>query len=230
MTVDYDDTTNAYFCCEAINGVMANKVKVLSISVDYLVVSLNLENKNCLIIGGGPLAFEKMGQLVNAGALVSVLSDTFSESVECFAQRHATNLIRRPLQSQAISNVLQSDWALVVVASEKRSVDLVSSRLSLARKLWVNVVADVQLSNIVLPEAMARAGWKNRQKGQQRINETETQPPKTPLLVAIDSKRASPLSGICHSLNQRLKSFASQLADVIAKQAGRLCSGRKTNY
>jgi len=213
MTVDYNDTTNVYFCFDAISVVIAAKITLLSASVDYLVVSLNLENKNCLIIGGGQLALEKMSQLVSAGARLSVMSESFTEAIEQYAQRHAVTLIQQPLQSQVIAKVLRTEWALVVVASERRALDVLVSRLSLACNLWVNVAADVRLSNIVLPEVVAD----HRQIDCQEENQTATLSSKPSLLVAIDSKSISPLSDVKWAITRLLALLSRRLAAIIAK-------------
>ena len=49
-------------------------------------VNLNLENRRCLVIGGGKVAERKIAALLQAGADVTVISPRLTENLtECFA-------------------------------------------------------------------------------------------------------------------------------------------------
>jgi precorrin-2 dehydrogenase/sirohydrochlorin ferrochelatase len=50
----------------------------------YYPIFLELKNKNCLVVGGGPVGIRKALTLEKCGAVVTVVSEIFSEGTEAF--------------------------------------------------------------------------------------------------------------------------------------------------
>ena len=57
-------------------------------------INLNVENKKCVVIGGGKIALEKISGLIEANAKVEVIAPKVCAEVEELFQSGKINLIR----------------------------------------------------------------------------------------------------------------------------------------
>lgn len=66
-------------------------------------INLNVENKKCVVIGGGKIALEKIFGLVEANAKVEVIAPKVCEEVEELFLKGKINLIREKYSAEKIS-------------------------------------------------------------------------------------------------------------------------------
>jgi uroporphyrin-III C-methyltransferase/precorrin-2 dehydrogenase/sirohydrochlorin ferrochelatase len=132
--------------------------------MDYLPIFINIKGKHCLVVGGGEVALRKTTLLIQAGALVTVVSpeiaSTFSElpGVSLIAQRFS------PIH-------LAENHTLVIAATDDEKTNLMVSNEAKLRNIPVNVVDNPAQCTFIIPSILDRS----------------------PIVVAFSSGGASPV-------------------------------------
>ena len=67
--------------------------------MNYYPIYLDIKNRNCLVVGGGAVAARKAETLMECGALVTVVSLKFVESLYELEERFRITLVCRPYES-----------------------------------------------------------------------------------------------------------------------------------
>ena len=112
----------------------------------------DLKNKDCLVVGGGTLAFHKAQALLRCGARVTVTAPRLAPG---FKRRQGMILRRRPFRASDLAGA-RRPW-LVVAATDNAETNRRVSALCARRRVWVNVVDRPALCSFILP-AVARRG------------------------------------------------------------------------
>jgi uroporphyrin-III C-methyltransferase/precorrin-2 dehydrogenase/sirohydrochlorin ferrochelatase len=134
--------------------------------VDFLPVSLNIRNRNCLVVGGGLVAARKAAMLHSAGASIYVVAATLCAEVHELVDKNIYQHINRDFQENDLL-----DKALVIAATNERAINEQVSKLAKSRSLPVNVVDNPDLCSFIMPSIIDRS----------------------PLQVAISTGGASPV-------------------------------------
>jgi len=120
--------------------------------MQYFPMFFDINDRPCLVVGGGDVAVRKVALLLRAGAKVTVVSPELGESL---AARNA---------SQAISHLPRAfeegdldDRALVIAATDDKAVNRRISELCKARNLPVNVVDQPELCSFIVPSMIDRS-------------------------------------------------------------------------
>jgi siroheme synthase-like protein len=79
---------------------------------------LNLQHRRCVVVGGGTVAARKTRSLLDAGAVVTVVSPTLSESLASLVGSQAVIWIARPYASGDLANAF-----LAVAATDDSAVN-----------------------------------------------------------------------------------------------------------
>lgn len=85
----------------------------------YFPMFVSLENRPCLIVGGGRVASRKCRGLLAFGAEVTMVAERFSETEEGEKQP-GLNRVRRRVRE---ADLTERDWALVIAATDDRRVN-----------------------------------------------------------------------------------------------------------
>ncbi|MDR1069640.1 MAG: bifunctional precorrin-2 dehydrogenase/sirohydrochlorin ferrochelatase [Gracilibacteraceae bacterium] len=115
-------------------------------------ISLKLEGRVCLVVGGGAVGERKISGLLECGAAVRVVSPRLTETVERWAAEGRVALERREFRPEDLADVF-----LVVVATDSEAVNEKVAALAAQRRLLVNVADRPALCDFYLP-AIARRG------------------------------------------------------------------------
>jgi len=67
--------------------------------VDYFPEFLNLQGRQCLIVGGGDVALRKARLLLAAGAVISVIAPETSWALTAFLEKNSLRLVRRKFRA-----------------------------------------------------------------------------------------------------------------------------------
>ena len=67
-----------------------------------LPVDLLIENRRCLVVGGGAIAARKAGHLLHAGARVTVVCPEAGEVVQALASKRRVRLVRREFRVEDV--------------------------------------------------------------------------------------------------------------------------------
>jgi precorrin-2 dehydrogenase/sirohydrochlorin ferrochelatase len=117
----------------------------------YYPVFLDLSDRPCLVVGGGPVAEGKVESLLAAGARVTVVNPTVTARLAAWAAdgrlRHLSRAYRAgDLEAHRVAFVATTDPGLsAAVAGEGR-----------ARGIWVNAADEPARCDFILPSVIRR--------------------------------------------------------------------------
>ena len=117
----------------------------------YYPIFLNLQGKRCLVVGGGEVASRKVQGLLEAGAVVVVVSPTLTEPLLALAQQGAIQHDARPFQDNDVAGC-----ALVIGATNQPAVNEAVSQAARQRGIWVNIVDTPAACDFIAPAIVRR--------------------------------------------------------------------------
>ena len=110
----------------------------------YFPMMINIEGKPVLVIGGHTEGLKKINVLKDFGAVVTLVAeDAFDEAAEL-----ADVYYKRAFED---SDVLDSNYALIVSAVNNRELDKRIYELATKKSIPVNVVDDIELCTFIFP-------------------------------------------------------------------------------
>ncbi len=101
-------------------------------------IALDLANRHCLVVGGGPLAYEKVEGLLRAGARVVVVSPNVSPELASRADAGEIEVYLRPYRQTDLDGVY-----LAYGADEDRPLNATVAQHARAAGILVNAVDDI---------------------------------------------------------------------------------------
>jgi precorrin-2 dehydrogenase/sirohydrochlorin ferrochelatase len=113
-------------------------------------VFLNLEEKACLVVGGGVVGEHKAFVLIDSGAVVTVVSPAVTERLRT---EERVNWKERQFEVGDLE-----DKVLVVAATDSDQVNAQIVDASRARGIWVNDAMSAERSDFILPATVKRGG------------------------------------------------------------------------
>ncbi|HKA13050.1 MAG TPA: siroheme synthase CysG [Candidatus Dormibacteraeota bacterium] len=159
----------------------------------YYPVSLALENRRCVVLGGGPLAAEKMQGLLRAGARVTVIAAEAGAQI----RRAAVDGLIALVERDYVSGDLQGAW-LVIDASGREDINAASRREAEDRRVLLNVVDRAELCDWIAPAIVQRG----------------------PLQVAVSTSGESPF--LASALRRRLEQDLGEEWEPFVRLVGAL--------
>lgn len=163
----------------------------LSGYMDYLPIFTKLENRPCLVIGGGDVALRKVHLLLKAGADVTVCAPQLDASLLQKAEVNEIKIIQHCFTAE----LLKDKW-LVIAATNQRSVNQQIADAANELQLLVNVVDDPELSSFIMPSIVDRS----------------------PIVVAISSGGKAPV--LARLLRERLEALLPMHLGRLAELSG----------
>jgi siroheme synthase-like protein len=118
----------------------------------YPINLVGLDQRRCVVIGGGAVAARKVAGLLDAGAHVTVVSPRPAPELLARAQSGAIRLVQRPYEPSEVDGAF-----LVVAATDDPEVNRAIAGRVQERGGLVNVVDDPTASTFIVP-AVARRG------------------------------------------------------------------------
>ncbi|MBI1884043.1 MAG: bifunctional precorrin-2 dehydrogenase/sirohydrochlorin ferrochelatase [Chlamydiae bacterium] len=117
----------------------------------YYPIFLDLKGKDCVIFGGGEIAYRKTKSLIDCGARVSVYAPEAISEIEVLA--HDGRIIFEKKQYEPDDLV---GAFLVIASTNQGDVNAAISREAQERGLLVNVVDDPEFCNFIAPSILRR--------------------------------------------------------------------------
>ena len=114
-------------------------------------VNLNIENKKCVVVGGGKIAYDKIVGLLEAGALVDVIAPEFCS--EILALESQLNLIRADYSADKIST-----GAVLIAATNNPELNQQIAADARAKHFLVNIVDDFA-GDFIVPSRIRRGDF-----------------------------------------------------------------------
>jgi uroporphyrin-III C-methyltransferase/precorrin-2 dehydrogenase/sirohydrochlorin ferrochelatase len=160
--------------------------------MEHLPIFLKLAGEPCAVIGGGEVAARKVALLLSAGARVTVTAPQLCPALAELAQQGRIDHRAATFEPGALAGV-----ALVIAATDDRTVNAEVSRRARAQGTPVNVVDDPELCSFILPAIVDRS----------------------PVLIAVSTGGASPV--LARLLRARLESLIPATYGQLASLAQR---------
>ncbi|HZQ80618.1 MAG TPA: bifunctional precorrin-2 dehydrogenase/sirohydrochlorin ferrochelatase [Gaiellaceae bacterium] len=113
----------------------------------YYMACLDLRGRDCLVVGGGRVALEKVQGLVDCDASVSVVAPEVDDELRALPVQV---IERRFARSDVVGRFL------VVAATSVRAVNAAVSRAADERSVPCNVADDPELCSFILPAIVRR--------------------------------------------------------------------------
>ncbi|NRS18066.1 bifunctional precorrin-2 dehydrogenase/sirohydrochlorin ferrochelatase [Brevibacillus sp. HB1.4B] len=116
----------------------------------HYAMMVNLENKRCLVVGGGQVAERKIGSLLAAGADVTVVSPSCTATILEWAHAKKLMVALRPFTPQDVGEAV-----LIIAATSDPAVNLAVYE-SCRPQQWINIVDRPDLCSFTVPSVVAR--------------------------------------------------------------------------
>jgi siroheme synthase-like protein len=117
----------------------------------YYPIQLNLEDRTCLVVGGGAVAARKVGGLLEAGARVRVVSPRLAPELQARAEAGEIEARLADYAPEHLDGVV-----LAFAATDDRSVNAQVAADAEARGIPVNVADSPEESRFLVPSVVRR--------------------------------------------------------------------------
>jgi siroheme synthase-like protein len=112
----------------------------------YYPVSLDLNNKSCLVVGAGDVGGHKAKALVDAGACVTVIAPVAGKIVKGLARSKAVKFLRRKCRLSDVKGCF-----LVIAATDDEKINIALAAHASKNNILINVVDVPHLCNFIVP-------------------------------------------------------------------------------
>jgi precorrin-2 dehydrogenase/sirohydrochlorin ferrochelatase len=117
----------------------------------YYPVHLDIQNRNCLVVGGGTVGTRKVVTLLDCGANVTVISPVVSDQLRDFAISGLIKLRERPYQSGDLDGMF-----LVIGATDDEGLNRKISSDADHLNTLCNIADRPEVCNFILPSIVQR--------------------------------------------------------------------------
>jgi precorrin-2 dehydrogenase/sirohydrochlorin ferrochelatase len=117
----------------------------------YYPIHLDIQNRNCLVVGGGGVATRKVIKLLDCGAKVTVVSPGMSEKILDLGESEHLKIKQRPYQAGDLEGMF-----LVIGATDDEILNRQISRDAEDRKTLCNIADRPEVCNFILPSIVQR--------------------------------------------------------------------------
>ena len=156
--------------------------------MDYLPIFLKVEDRPCLVVGGGKVAARKVSLLMRAGAAITAVSPVLGDELHVLLEQGAITHVARDFQNEDLD-----DCVLVIAATDDEAVNHSVSKLAHSLRIPVNVVDSPDLCSFIMPSIIDRS----------------------PVQIAVSTGGASPV--LARLLRSRLESYIPAAYGRLAK-------------
>ncbi|WP_392552470.1 siroheme synthase CysG [Orbus wheelerorum] len=169
--------------------------------MDYLPIFCKLENRDCLLVGGGEVAERKARLLLEAGAKITVNAKTFNEQFQFWGAQKQLQLATGEFNPE----LLQGKW-LIIAATDSNEINQQISEEAERQHIFCNVVDSPQSASFIMPSIIDRS----------------------PIIVAVSSAGRAPV--LARLLREKLEAILPHHLGQLANYAGYLRKKVKATY
>lgn len=160
--------------------------------MDRLPIFLRLQNKPCLVVGGGIVAERKVRLLQRTGASISILAPSVTKSLQDQIDKRLVTYLPGQYSSAGVA-----DFWLIIAATDDAAFNRQIAADAEAAGKFCNVVDDNAASSFILPAIVDRS----------------------PVIVAIGTEGNAPV--LAQQLKNRIEAWIPERIGELATQAGR---------
>lgn len=147
----------------------------------YYPVLLDVDGKAVVVIGGGEIALRKVEGLLDAGAVVTVVSPELHSDLARLVDERRVSWIQREYRPGDLDG-----YKLAFVGTDDRSINATVAREGKERGVWVNAVDDADNCDFIMPGIIRRGD----------------------LIVAVSTSGGSP--AMARKLREELEAFLTE--------------------
>ncbi len=114
---------------------------------------LDLRDQPCLVVGGGSVAERKTISLLEAGALVTIISPDLTPKLRELSQSGTIKHIQKTFDEQYLSGKF-----MVIAATNSPGINTRVARTCKSRRVPVNVAVPPEESSFIVPSVVERGG------------------------------------------------------------------------
>ncbi len=159
--------------------------------MQHLPIGINLNQKACLVVGGGEVATRKIERLLDAGAIVTVVTEAASDKLQALNQANKIRLVLRQYQSSDLNN-----QSFAIAATDNSETNKRIAAEADLNKIWCNN-AEANVGNAVIFPTLIR---------------------RDPLVISVSSGGSSPV--LAKVLSDQIDAFVPQYTSQLAELAG----------
>jgi precorrin-2 dehydrogenase/sirohydrochlorin ferrochelatase len=119
--------------------------------MQYYPIYLNVENRRCVVVGGGDVAERKVQRLLECGARVVVIGRTLTPALEVMIKDGLIDWIEGDYDEAHLQ-----DACLVIGATDREAVNARISEDTRGKGVLVNIVDDPEKCDFILPSLFQR--------------------------------------------------------------------------
>ena len=120
--------------------------------MDYFPIFLRLQNKPCLVVGGGAIAARKIELLIKADADITIIAPEISAAVTTLHKRYPINIQQRLFDNEDVKK-----YQLIVCATNQPEINQMVADAAAQYDKLVNVVDNPALCNFIFPAIIDRS-------------------------------------------------------------------------
>lgn len=117
----------------------------------YYPVNLNIQDRRCLVIGGGSVGTRKVMTLLDCGAIVEVVATDVSDRLLDLSINETISIAKRPYQSSDLKGAF-----LVIGATNNEELNIKISRDAEHIGILCNIADQPEACNFILPAIVNR--------------------------------------------------------------------------
>lgn len=115
----------------------------------YFPFYIDLDKKNCLIIGGGKVAYRKVSSLLEYDAKITLISNKVCDDILKYSGK--ITILNKKFELSDLENVFY-----VICATDNEELNSIVSSYCLQKNILVNVVDDIKKCNYIFPAIMKK--------------------------------------------------------------------------
>ncbi len=120
--------------------------------MDSLPIFIDIRDRACLIVGGGPVAARKAMLIQRAGGHITVIAPHLSREMQAFIDSGSARHQARQFKDEDLK-----DQMMVIAATDDVAVNRNVARLAKARNMPINVANDPRVGTFILPCVIDRS-------------------------------------------------------------------------
>jgi precorrin-2 dehydrogenase/sirohydrochlorin ferrochelatase len=193
----------------------------------YYPLFVNLQGKRCLVVGGGEIATRKVQGLLEADALVFVVSPRLSAALTALAAQGIIAHQPRPFRADDVLGC-----TLVIGATDQPEVNRAVCKAARQHNVWVNIVDTPDACDFIAPAVVRRGtlqiaistgGYSPTLAKRIRMQLEESYGPEYAVLLETLGRERARIRQLIHDPELR-KAYYERLVDAALAKLGRTIS------
>jgi precorrin-2 dehydrogenase/sirohydrochlorin ferrochelatase len=112
----------------------------------YYPINLNIQDRKCLVAGGGQVAFRKVKRLIACGAIIRVISPQMTPSFVEYEKKNIIDVLLREVRAEDLDGMF-----MIFAATNNALVNTSIAKWAKERNILCNIADQPEISDFTLP-------------------------------------------------------------------------------